>query len=105
MTFWGFPADESHEAQRFPKGEPGHPTGCPSEEGTACNTKPARASIPDQPLIDNPTTCTGENLTSTLEVETYAWTVLPPELQPADLALGIAEELRWFRSVQAPGKA
>lgn len=34
------------------------------------------------------------------EVETYAWNVLPPELRHAQLAAGIAEELRWFRSVQ-----
>jgi hypothetical protein len=33
------------------------------------------------------------------EVETYAWTVLPPELQQPDLAAGIAEELTWFRGV------
>jgi len=30
------------------------------------------------------------------EVETYAWGVLPPELQQKDLAAGIAEEMRWF---------
>jgi len=30
------------------------------------------------------------------EVETYAWTVLPAELQQPDLAAGIAEELAWF---------
>ena len=72
MTFWGFPADPVHSAQRFPKGTLGHPTGCPEEEGTACNTEPTRSSDPNQPLIDNPTTCTGTKLTSTLEVETYA---------------------------------
>jgi len=40
-------------------------------------------------------------LTRHLEVETYAWTVLPPELQQPDLAAGIAEELTWFREVGA----
>ena len=32
--------------ERFPKGTPGHPTGCPEEEGTACNHRhpPAPAS-------------------------------------------------------------
>jgi hypothetical protein len=30
------------------------------------------------------------------EVETYAWGVLPPALQPADLAEGIARELVWL---------
>ncbi len=31
------------------------------------------------------------------EVETYAWTVLPPEMRVAELADGIAEEIRWLR--------
>ena len=30
------------------------------------------------------------------EVETYAWNVLPTNLQQADLAVGIAEEMQWF---------
>jgi hypothetical protein len=33
------------------------------------------------------------------EVETYAWGVLPAELQKPDLAEGIADELTWFRGV------
>jgi hypothetical protein len=33
------------------------------------------------------------------EVETYAWTVLPKELRPPELATGIAEELKWFRDL------
>lgn len=33
------------------------------------------------------------------EVETYAWTVLPSELRPTELAIGIAEELKWFRNL------
>lgn len=37
------------------------------------------------------------------EVETYAWSVLPPELRQTDLATGIAEEIRWFRN-QIDGK-
>lgn len=35
------------------------------------------------------------------EVETYAWTVLPDELKPADLAAGIADELRWAAETAA----
>jgi hypothetical protein len=35
-----------------------------------------------------------------LEVETYAWGVLPPDLAQADLAAGIAEELRWLARAQ-----
>jgi hypothetical protein len=73
MTFWGFPAEETHKEERFSKGTPGHPTGCPAEEGTACLAEHgARDSILPEPLTDNPTTCTGEELTSSLEVQTYA---------------------------------
>lgn len=32
-----------------------------------------------------------------LEIETYAWTVLPPPLRPPSLAEGISRELIWFR--------
>jgi hypothetical protein len=34
--------------------------------------------------------------TDHFEVETYAWGVLPPEMQQPDLAAGIADEMRWF---------
>lgn len=34
-----------------------------------------------------------------LEVETYAWSVLPDELQPASLGAAIAAELRWCADV------
>ncbi len=33
----------------------------------------------------------------TLEIETYAWTVLPEPLRPTTLAEGIAREIRWLR--------
>ncbi|MGF1579154.1 MAG: metabolite traffic protein EboE [Gemmataceae bacterium] len=36
-------------------------------------------------------------LTDHFEVETYAWGVLPPEIQQPNLASGIAEEMEWFR--------
>lgn len=35
----------------------------------------------------------------TIEIETYAWGVLPEALRPASLAAGIAEEIRWLRGV------
>jgi hypothetical protein len=35
------------------------------------------------------------------EVETYAWGVLPPELQHTELAEGIAREMAWFRELWA----
>lgn len=79
MTFWGFPADPGHNFERFPKGEPGHPTGCVKEFGTNCIKAPTLDSIANEPLTDNPTTCSGEEPTSTLEVETYA----DPEHHPA----------------------
>ena len=34
-------------------------------------------------------------LTSQLEIETYTWGVLPPDLQPADIADAIAAEYEW----------
>ncbi|XZE19727.1 metabolite traffic protein EboE [Pirellulaceae bacterium SH449] len=34
--------------------------------------------------------------TGHFEIETYAWTVLPEDLKTADLAAGIAEEIKWF---------
>jgi hypothetical protein len=38
------------------------------------------------------------------EVETYAWTVLPPHLRERDLAAGIAKELAWTRdALEAAG--
>jgi hypothetical protein len=72
LTFWGFPAEHGNDAQRFPKGSPGHPTGCAEEESTGCLTEPTPASIAAVPLTDSPTVCTGESLVSTLEVQTYA---------------------------------
>lgn len=71
LTLWGFPAAESHNAERFPKGTPGNPAGCPEEVGPGCLSEPTPSSLPVQPLTDNPTACSGEELRSTLEVETY----------------------------------
>ncbi len=39
------------------------------------------------------------NTTNHFEVETYAWGVLPTELQEPDLAAGIAKEMQWFQSI------
>jgi hypothetical protein len=79
LTFWGFPAEEIHFEERFPKGNEGEPTGCVGEEGTGClKEHGTRDSILPQPLTDNPTTCTGQRLKSTLEVQTYA----DPEKHP-----------------------
>jgi len=71
LTFWGFPAEESHDAQRFAKGSPGNPAGCAGVADTSCISGPTSAAITVHPLTDNPTTCTVEPLPTILEVQTY----------------------------------
>jgi hypothetical protein len=71
ITFWGFPALSMHDPQRFPKGSPGSPEGCPGLPNAGCNASPTPAAIPIHPLTDNPTTCTSAPLTTSLEVQTY----------------------------------
>ena len=71
LTFWGFPAKSSHDAQRFRKGVPGEPPGCPGLTDTSCNGAPVPAAITVHPLIDNPTVCTEAQLSVRLEVRTY----------------------------------
>ena len=71
LTFWGFPAAASHAAERFPKGVPGEPANCAGLTDTSCIKGLTPASEPVHPFTDNPTTCTGEPLTATLEVQTY----------------------------------
>ena len=71
LTFWGFPAEEAHDKERFAKGSPGHPAGCLGEADTGCIEAPLRSTLPEQPLTDNPTICTGQPLVTSLEVQTY----------------------------------
>jgi hypothetical protein len=71
LTFWGFPAESTHDAERFAKGSPGDPAGCPGRADAGCITTPVQSSIASVPLIDNPTLCSGAELKSTLEVQTY----------------------------------
>ena len=71
MTFWGVPADESHDAQRFPVGAPGEPAGCPGAEGPGCIETATSDSISVKPLIDYPTTCSGQPLEAKLRVRSY----------------------------------
>jgi hypothetical protein len=40
-----------------------------------------------------------DDITTHLEVETYAWGVLPEELRQVDLAAGIADEMSWLRAM------
>jgi hypothetical protein len=71
LIFWGFPASTSHDLRRFPKGSPGEPAGCVELADTSCLLSPTVSGIPNKPLTDNPTTCSGEPLVTTLEVQTY----------------------------------
>jgi hypothetical protein len=71
ITFWGVPADPSHEAERFPKGSPGHPAGCVELADASCNAAtPTKAGVPAAPLTSNPSVC-GAPMATTLSVETY----------------------------------
>ena len=71
LTFWGFPATEEHDEQRFPKGSPGHPAGCPELADASCNVAtPTKASLSAAPLTGNPSVC-GTPMPTVLTVETY----------------------------------
>ena len=71
LTFWGFPAAVEHNEQRFPKGFPGHPAGCPELADASCNAAtPTPASVPLAPFTGNPSVC-GTPMPTSLEVETY----------------------------------
>jgi len=48
-------------------------------------------------ILDCLRTVNAHGMTEHFEIETYAWGVLPRELQQPDLAAGIADELTWFR--------
>ena len=71
MTFWGFPGLPSHDAQRFAQGSPGSPAGCPGLADAGCIVTPTPASLPVRPLTGNPSDCNGEELKTTLVVQTY----------------------------------
>ncbi len=70
LTVWGFPADSSHNGDRFGKGSPGDPAGCPGLEDTSCEGSHS-AGTADHPMINNPTVCTGEELPVTISAVTY----------------------------------
>jgi hypothetical protein len=75
ITIWGFPASEKHDNERFSKGAPGAPAGCPGAATGFCasqnGSNPHQSTHRLQPLVDNPTTCTGENLPFELVVTSY----------------------------------
>jgi hypothetical protein len=70
LTFWGFPADNSHTPDRFPKGSPGNPAGCPGAPDASCNPLPTKASVPVRPFTGNSSIC-GIPMESVLSLETY----------------------------------
>jgi len=49
-----------------------------------------------QEIVDCVSSCRRYSEVTHFEVETYAWNVLPPDLQEETLAVGIAKELTWF---------
>ncbi len=75
MSIWGFPADDEHGDLRFLPGKPGSPAGCPGQPTALCASAngqaPHLANIVVHPFIDNPSVCTGEPLTVSLDVRTY----------------------------------
>jgi hypothetical protein len=71
LTFWGYPSDVSHENERFATGEPGKPAGCVDLPNTDCISAPTSSESSPKPFTQNPTVCTGEPLTTVLEVDTY----------------------------------
>jgi hypothetical protein len=70
MSIWGFPADSGHDGDRFAKGSPGSPAGCPGLADTSCDPGQA-AGVANHPMINNPTVCTGQPLPVRLSTRTY----------------------------------
>jgi hypothetical protein len=71
MTLWGMPGLASHNFERFKKGSPGNPAGCPAREDTDCGSNNVGTTINTKPLINLPTTCSGQPLVTELDVESY----------------------------------
>jgi hypothetical protein len=75
LTVWGFPAAAENDNERFLPGSPGDPAGCPEAATALCASNngqaPHHANIVEQPFTDNPSTCTGQPLTVSLDVRTY----------------------------------
>ena len=75
MTVWGFPAENANADERFLPGKPGEPAGCPGKATALCASNNGQAphisNTVEQPLIDNPSVCTGRPLTVSLDVRTY----------------------------------
>ena len=71
LTFWGFPASPKPQRPALPQRHPrrtGRLCGSRRHQLPRCRIEP---SVANNPLTDNPTTCTGKPLTTSLEVQTY----------------------------------
>ncbi len=79
LSFWGVPAEAAHDSERFAKGSPGSPAGCPGLADASCIPSGSPSDLPANPLIENPTTCGGEPLRAELEVETYSGSISQSE--------------------------
>ena len=71
LTYWGFPAEEANDDQRFPKGAPGSPAACLGVADTGCLLGPTPAAITVRPLINNPSLCQEQDPQVKIEVQTY----------------------------------
>jgi hypothetical protein len=71
MTLWGVPAEVGHDSQRFPRGAPGEPPGCPGLEDASCLGGPVSSSISQRGFTLAPTTCASRHPAATLAVRTY----------------------------------
>jgi hypothetical protein len=72
MTVWGVPLLATHNPERFPKGSPEAPPGCEGQEHAfECISIPGEVNEHAEPLIDNPTICTGQTLPTELKVQSY----------------------------------
>jgi hypothetical protein len=71
FTVWGMPGLTSHNSQRFAKGSPGEPAGCPGLEDTSCGNTGKAVTLTVKPLLNMPTTCSGEPLVTELDVQSY----------------------------------
>jgi hypothetical protein len=71
FTVWGMPALDSHNSQRFAKGSPGQPAGCPGIETTSCGKTGKATTLTVRPLLNMPTRCIGQPHVTRLTVQSY----------------------------------
>ena len=91
LTIWGMPGLETHNSQRFQKGSPGEPAGCPGLEDTTCGGTNAQVSITVRPLINYPTTCSNQPLHTELDVQSYQE---PDRLEPCGFRIPAGHGVR-----------